>query len=163
MGADSFLAADDVRMLDTQGKLWLDGERVVGASGNLHVINLLRHGFAFPEQKEGVSDEAYMRFTFPAAFRAFLKEHAPEGERVDIGALIGWRGRLWQLDSDFCVCEAPHFDAIGSGGEVARAALDVALRFPGAPLKQLGLALETAARYVVPVSGPFEFLAEPAP
>jgi len=166
MGADSFCSAGERIEPIAQVKLWAAGDMVIGAAGNLRTCNLFRYGFKFPE-RAGETDEIYMHITVPHALRQYLQEHQPiesNGASEDCGleALIGWKGKIWQLASDFCVTSSRHgYDAVGRGSAVCRAALDATARHSDLTGSAILLeAMRLTARHVVSVQAPFYMQAE---
>lgn len=151
---------------DTREKVWIVGDKVIGAAGNVRPILVFRYGFQFPDQPEGQDDDTYMRFTFPQALRTHMQEHThvglnEDGELLGFSLLIGWRGRLWQVSGDLCVTEsACGYTAIGSGAMVGLGALHVS-RLQGGPYAALRVAAEAAALLAEAVRGPFTHLEEP--
>lgn len=166
MGGDSHIADGDRVLRDTSGKVWKTPDMVIGASGSLNAADAVRYGFAFPDPAEE-SEDRYMRLTVPSALGVFLgerglmREDESKNSRVDLNLLIGWRGRLWEIDQDLTTVETLEpFGAIGSGGTVARTAL-ACLKDLLPPRERLDQALGLAARYAKNVSGPFAVLEGP--
>lgn len=163
MGADSFIQEGNRLLCDTQSKLWRLGDMVMGGSGRLLVADAIQYGFRLPPVPEGQSEDAYMRLTLPDTLRGYLQErglmYTPEGENLETceaSLLIGWRGRIWEVDGNLSVCETVEpYNAIGSGGDIARTALHC---LPGSPRERLAGALEAAAQFSVTVSAPFTYL-----
>ncbi|GGL15775.1 hypothetical protein [Deinococcus radiotolerans] len=165
MLGDTFTGFNHVKGRDTREKVWQAGDKVLGGAGNVRSILAFRYGFEFPLVPEGQSDDAYMRFTFPAALREFLKEHVHvaitnDSEDGNLALLIGWRGRIWCMADDFSITEEVcGWNAIGSGCEVALGALWVTRDLPaGRRLQAAGFAAE---EYVSSVRGPFTVVVEP--
>lgn len=165
MIGDAFTGFHHVVGRDTREKVWQSGDKVLGAAGNVRPILAFRYGFEFPPVPDGQSDDTYMRLTFPAALREYLKEHVhvsttENGEDSNLSLLIGWRGRIWCMSDDFSITEeACGWNAIGSGCEVALGALWVTRDLPAS--RRLQAAGFAAAEYVSSVRGPFTVVVEP--
>lgn len=166
MLADSFTGYDNRQIQDTRKKIWITEDKVIGCAGNLRPALAFRYGFEWPQQEFGQDDDEYMRYAFPSALRDFLQENIPndthEGtDNSNLYALIGWRGRIWSLFSDYSVVETSEsYDAIGSGAEVALGALTT-LSPELSPTDRLQDAAVAAAKFIDSVCGPFTVLVEP--
>lgn len=157
MAADSEYEDGNRKIRDTRPKLFRVGELLIGASGDLRVALAVHYADWLPPYAGG-DEDAYMRLAVLDALRALLKEREllTDEESPSFGLLVGWRGRLWEIDPHFTATAPPAgFAAIGSGGAPAWGALYSrrALALPEA----LKMALEAAAEYGACVSPPFHF------
>ena len=168
MGADSAGVSGTEMHVLTTAKVFRNGPYLIGASGSFRFIQLLRWRFQPPLQPEGMDTERFLNTVFVDALRDCLKESGwltQDKDRENGGGyfLLGYRGHLYCVESDFQVneSEAP-FKAIGCGGEVARGALhamtNTPLPFTPAPHVIVRRALEAAEALSSGVRRPFHIL-----
>lgn len=140
-------------------KVFRNGPFVMGFTSSFRFGQTLHHKFSAPPPPSKAGDlTRYMVCDFVDALREALKAAgvAKVSEGVEEGgcALIGVRGRLFQVDSDFQVGEARDgFDAVGCGAPYALGALH-ALR-TARPEQRIRRALAAAERHSGGVRGPF--------
>ena len=147
-------------------KVFTNGSMVFGFTASFRMGQLLRHALTVPDHDPRVPVEKYMATTFIDAVRACLKSHgwASKKDENEIGGdfLVGYRGRLFSIESDYQVGESVDgYAATGCAHDVARGAL---FATPGlAARPRVLLALEAAERCSAGVRGPFHVLASPRP
>lgn len=151
-------------------KVFHIGPFVVGFTSSFRMGQLLRFALVPPVHPPEVDIYRYMTVDFINAVRDCLKTGGwakKDGEKESGGVfLVGYRGRLFEIDSDYQVGEGlDGYMAVGSGDQVALGALYATQKLP--PLVRIRLALEAAERWNAGVRGPFvievlEAEAEPA-
>jgi ATP-dependent protease HslVU (ClpYQ) peptidase subunit len=165
MGGDSAFSDRSFSLVTRANqKVFRNGAFLIGVCGSARVLDVLRYSFEPPKHARGMDVARYMRTAFVDEVRkslkaagAMRKEH--ELEDVESAFLVGYRGRLFQVEPDFQVGEAiDDFSAIGSGGDVALGALTVTQGTP--PRKRVLAALQAAERYNAGVRRPFYVLEE---
>jgi ATP-dependent protease HslVU (ClpYQ) peptidase subunit len=68
--------------------------------------------------------------------------------------LVGYKGKLYQIDNDYQVARfSEKYITVGSGEQYALAAMYAARNLP--PRKRIMTALRTAAKFNIGVTGPF--------
>lgn len=158
MGGDSAGVAGWALTVRADQKVFRSGAMVFGFAGSFRMGQLLRHAFRIPDHDPRVAVEKYMAVTFVDAVRECLKSHG-WAERVNEQErgghfLVGYRGRLFSVQSDYQVGETVDgFDAIGCGEDFARGALFATPHLRGQ--ERLELALRSAERQSAGVRGPF--------
>lgn len=172
MGGDSgtFFGWDVT--VQPQGKIFRTGEFVMGASGLTRLAQLLRYRFSPPKMTEGENLDSYMATTFVDSLRSCLKDSGcaelekSYTESTDGSFLVGFRGRLFRVTSNYAFAEdACGYDAIGCGGDFAKGVL-FALGPPTSDLpadQLIRRALECAERHSGGVRGPFTILSTADP
>ncbi len=146
-------------------KVFKNGKMIAGYSGSFRFGQLLEYVFEVPPQPKDVDDMKYMCLTFVDALREVLKDRGQARIRDNVestgwgSALIGYRGVLYELDSDFQVRPKP-YASTGSGYIAALGVLNHLHRTAPKmnPNKMLEHALTTAADLTGSVSGPFNFV-----
>lgn len=129
----------------------LGPEMIVGACGDARWADEWRRIEPLPSGR--VPAEIYLRECLIPLVQAGAKSaRGSNGE-----ALIGFRGRLFVVDTSFAVSALLHnFWAIGSGDLVARGALFATVGKP--PRKRAVVALEAAKALVAFIDGPWGFV-----
>jgi ATP-dependent protease HslVU (ClpYQ) peptidase subunit len=137
-----------------------DLRMIFGCCGSIRMTQLLHYVFApaLPAAEEEL--EHYMTSTFIEAVRCCFKDggFARKEEEQEKGGyfLVGVRGRLFQIESDYQVGESlDGYATLGSGDEVARGALFVTRHLDLPPEQRLTLALEAAQHHITSVRAPF--------
>lgn len=133
---------------------------LVGGAGTFRYLQIVRY-HADMELSEGDAEQVLVSEFIPA-LRETAKTHGwaqvenAQETSGDSGLLVGFRGRLFNIDS--CYGVAPYirgFDCIGSGGSVALGAM-AALRGQAQTAEECILrALEITSEYVMGICPPF--------
>ena len=141
-------------------KVFRNGEFVFGVSGSGRLIWLLQYAFTPPVHHPDVPLDKYMATSFVDAVRECFKgagvaEKKNEVESFESVFLVGYRGRLFTLQSDYWgVEETNNFASIGCGGQIALGAMYATPDLP--PEQRIRKALEAAERFSAGVRGPFQ-------
>lgn len=121
MGADS-LASDSWQAFSlNQPKIWKHGEMLIGCTGSVRFLDLLRYGLTLPEHVDDVDPHEYMVVSVIPILRKLFLDNGfltknNEREKGDGLALIGYRQRLFVVEENFAVTESTRsFAAVGSG------------------------------------------------
>lgn len=166
MGADS--AGSDGHRISTYKapKVWRHecraGVFLFGVAGSYLPMQVIRHNFDPPRVVEGQDLDEYMVSEFVPALRESLRQAGCDGKdgaeaSMGIGnVLVGFRGRLFEIQSNFTVLESSKgFMAIGSGTDYAMGCLygNEASSLDG--VERIRQALVCAESFVTTVRGPF--------
>lgn len=157
MGGDSAGVSGWDMTVRADEKVFTIGPMVVGFTTSFRMGQLLRYRLKLPDHPDGMADHEYLSTQFVDAVRTCLKEGGyarVDSNREEGGTfLVGYRGAIWQVASDFQVgrsqCE---FDACGCGADYAIGALAI---LKGRPRQRTERALEVAAQFSAGVRGPF--------
>jgi len=149
----------DVR-IRTDEKVFINGPMIFGFTSSFRMGQLLRYSLTIPEQLPSqVDDYKFMCTTFIDAVRTCLKSggyaSVKNGEETGGFFLVGYRGKLYRVESDFQVGKSlMTFDACGCGENYALGALaggETTLTTK----ERIERALEIAAKFSAGVSAPF--------
>jgi ATP-dependent protease HslVU (ClpYQ) peptidase subunit len=161
VGGDSALSCVETHELIAcvNQKVFRVGDFLIGVSGSARVGDVLRYRLVPPKPPRRMDPARYMRTDFMDAVRETLRKngtmallHAVESCEATI--LIGYRGRLFIIESDLHIHEAiDDYAAVGSGGSVANGALSVSRGVPAR--KRILAALAASERYTTSVRRPF--------
>jgi ATP-dependent protease HslVU (ClpYQ) peptidase subunit len=158
IGADAAAVQGWTRRQSRVCKVFRRGPFLMGYTTSFRMGQLLEHHLEVPKQHADQSDMSYLVTNFIESVRALLKEkgftkiesNSEKGGQF----LVGYRGRLYSIESDFQVgVLADDFDAIGSGSDFALGALRALERMP--PVPRIKRALAVAAHFNMGVCGPF--------
>lgn len=153
IGADSSVSAGNTQYaISNNKKLFIDKDMIFGMAGEYAVCQEFQYRFASPDCDADRDPLEYMLNSFAPALREhFATVFSGDNEFYII---IGFRGRLFQLDKNYTVIETPlNFDTIGSGEDVARGVLFATPDLP--PQKRIKLALAAAEKFTCFVRKPF--------
>lgn len=139
------------------------GEMIMGYTSSFRFGQLLEHSLNIPIQPKDMDDHKYMVTEFMDAMRKCLKNggYARKKDEEEVGgtALIGYHGKLWQMECDFQIALSPVIgDSVGSGVYCAMGALHVMAGLNLSPDKKVKQALSAAEAFIVTVKGPFKII-----
>lgn len=167
IGGDSLVASGWTKNKLAYPKVIRKAPFVLGFAGSVRVGNIITHSFN-PEKSPPKSVKAlrkYMCTYFVDSLREALEEAGAKKinnnvEGTDNGWLmIGINGRIFQVATDFSVCEmATPYDAIGCGEDFALGAMAAAYKLKTDPKEIATLGLESASKHSAFVEGPFTIL-----
>ena len=161
MAADSAGVAGLSLHLRRDPKIYRVGSQMlIGFTSSFRMGQLLGYSLTLPEHRDNTPVERYMTTAFIDAVRTCLKNGgwAKKEHEVESGGqfLVGYRGRLFEVDSDFQVGESlQNYAAVGSGFEIALGSLHSTKAMTAR--KRLSLALDSAERFSAGVRRPFRF------
>jgi len=148
----------------TDEKVFINGPMIFGFTSSFRMGQLLRYSLTVPEQLPSQTDDyKFMCTTFINAVRTCLKDggyaEVKNGEERGGFFLVGYRGKLYRVESDFQVGKSlTTYDACGCGEDYALGAMaagDVGL----SAQERIERALAIAAKFSAGVSAPFFVLA----
>jgi ATP-dependent protease HslVU (ClpYQ) peptidase subunit len=165
MGGDSAASRDDDIVRRVNPKVFWNNGFLIGYSGSFRVGQLLQYAFCPPFHAEDQPDMEFLVVEFVDALRQLMKERGTlmkeeEGEAHDAEFIIGYRGKIYVVESDFHVgAPLTPYAACGSGAAYAMGALhaihkNVELR----PQEKIEAALSAAAEFCTGVRSPFTIL-----
>ncbi len=158
IGVDSAAVSGWTRRETRLSKVFRRGPFLIGYTTSFRMGQLLEHDLEVPKRAPELGDMAYLVTHFIEHVRMLLKNKgfAKIESNSESGGqfLVGYRGRLYSVDSDFQVGEsADGFDAVGSGADVALGAMAALDKLP--PAARIRRALAIAARFNMGVMPPF--------
>ncbi len=164
IGGDSAGVSGYHLVVRADPKVFTNGDFVMGYTSSFRMGQLLAHRFQPPKRHADQDVYAYMVTSFVDALRQCFKDGGyagKDGEREQGGTfLIGYEGRLFQIEDDYQVGESiDGYAACGCGSQVALGALY--LTSPGNPKDRLYAALKAAEHFNAGVRAPFKIV-EPA-
>jgi len=139
-------------------KVFRNGEFTIGYTSSFRMGQLLAHAFQPPKRHADQDVFAYMVTSFVNALRDCFKDGGYAGkqnEREEGGTfLVGYEGRLFEIESDYQVGEAlDGYAACGCGRSIAMGALCVTKG--DRPAERVRVALEASEHHNAGVRGPF--------
>lgn len=162
---------------DTYGSSWASGtyvdnpksfandEFIIGCTSTFRIIDLLRYKLVIPKVHPDNHDDPdkFMRTIFIDNVKECLANngHLETKNGVVAGGnfLVGYRGKIYEVQQDFSVLNTPDYGvSVGSGENAARGSLYTTRNMKLSPKKRIELALESAEAVVPSVRGPFEYL-----
>ncbi len=162
IGGDSAGVAGYSLTVRADPKVFVNKGFAMGFTSSFRMGQLLRFKFTPPPVPENKDPFAYMVTDFVEAVRTCLKTGGylkKENERESGGNfLVGWRGVLYEVDSDMQVGMAgEQFAAVGCGHDLAKGALAALLttRLRSRPIVAINQALQIAEDHSAGVRGPF--------
>ncbi len=159
IGGDSAGIAGLDQTIRADAKVFTRGEFAFGFTTSFRMGQILRYSFKIPPISEGKDIYEYMVTDFIDAVRKALKDGGyarKESEEEKGGTfLVGVRGRLFKIDSDYQVGESVKpYDACGCGESYALGAF-YAQKSLVDPKKSVIAALEAATEFSAGVKPPY--------
>lgn len=165
IGADSAGVGGLNLTIRKDRKVFRNGDFIIGGTSSFRMLQLLHHKFVPPTYDPAIDVEKFMVTTFVDAVRQCFKDggYATKSSEQEWGGdfLVGFRGRLWNIGSDYQVGEPlSDYDAVGCGLDIARGVLYATPDMQSE--KRLELALKASEAHSAGVRGPFYIEALPS-
>jgi ATP-dependent protease HslVU (ClpYQ) peptidase subunit len=159
LGGDSAGVAGYSMQTRSDPKVFVNNDFVIGFTSSFRMGQILQYNFTPPSPYEGEDGLEYMIRRFVPAVKQALKDGgwATTDDGRDLGGtfLVGWRGVLYYIDSDYQVARMVHdFAACGCGEDMALGSLYSTPKTMK-PEDRLVLALSAAAEFSAGVRPPF--------
>jgi len=160
IGGDSAGVAGFDLTVRADPKVFQNGEFLFGFTSSFRMGQLLRYSFSPPVMAEGQNVYGFMCTTFVNAVRDCLKAGGFATKDKDVESagtfLVGFRGRLFSVQSDYQVGESlDGYDACGCGNQIACGALFATKDMNLSAVDRMALALGAAERHSAGVRRPF--------
>ena len=161
IGGDSAVSDGDQVQIMSDKKVWSKGQFLFGYAGDLRTGQVVKYRMKIPPIN-GKKPMEYMVTSFTDAMRKSLKKAGAareenKEEENNNQFLIGFKGRLFEIDPSYGVCEmTDEYVAIGSGSEYAFGSLHTTIGLK--PEDRILKALEAAAHFNAGVSPPFHIV-----
>jgi ATP-dependent protease HslVU (ClpYQ) peptidase subunit len=139
-------------------KVFINGEFIFGFTTSFRMGQLLRYSLDPPERYPKIDVYKFMVNDFINAVRKCLKDggYAQKDKEEELGGtfLVGYQGRLFEIEDDYQVAEVfENYASCGCGFDLALGSL---FSTEGQePEKRVRMALEAAAKFSAGVSPPF--------
>ncbi len=161
MGVDAAAVQGWTRRTSKSTKVFKRGPFLIGFTTSFRMGQLLEHHLTVPPKKDDEDDVAYLVTTFVERVRTLLKDKGftkiEQNNEKGGQFLVGYRGRLYTVESDFQLNETHEpYQAVGSGADFALGAMMALDALP--PAKRLKRALQVAAHFNMGVAPPFTFM-----
>lgn len=154
----------------TDKKVFMVGDIMIGICGSFRMRDILQYHVTFPSYNPKIyTPLEYANHEIAEKAREVFKSrgltHVENNEEcIDGSFIVGFRKKLFEIESDFQVgeVETPYV-AIGSGGDIAAGSLYTTQRLDLPAVDRLQLALNAAAYGNAFVRGPFYISSLEAP
>lgn len=148
-------------------KVFKNGDFLLGCTTSFRMIQLLHYSWEPPKMSLDLSDDTYIfKNVVNSIMKCFKDNEFGHKKDVEFEAgnfLLGWKGRLFEVQPNMSLLESGDFASVGSGSYHAVASMST--------LSQLGqlandvegcmaLALRVAARRTTSVSEEYDYLVE---
>jgi len=162
MGADSYGSDGYSGTYVANPKCLRNGQLIICCTSTFRIIDLLEHALVIPKvhSDEQTNPDKFIRTHFISAVRACLTKngHLKIVNSVESGGnfLIGYRGKVYDVQSDFSVINVPEMGgSVGCGALPARGSLWTTKDLKMKPAARVLTALEAAVECTSGVKGPF--------
>lgn len=163
MGGDSAGVSGYSLFVRADEKVFINEGYIMGFTTSFRMGQLLRYGFTPPKFYGDTDLYNFMVTTFINKVRKCLKVggFAQEKNKAEKGGtfLVGFKGRLFIIDSDYQVGEMiDNFVSVGCGADIALGSLYSTKNSPLKSEDRIKLALESAEQFNAGVRKPFVIL-----
>lgn len=141
----------------SEPKVFINKGVIIGYTTSFRMGQLLQYSLSIPKQSSKKTDSEYLVTDFINAVRkCFKKNEWGNGDKGSCGYfLVGYKGKLYSIESDYQVIRTTHgYNACGIGEQYALGAL-FATKEEKDPKKRIITALEAAANSNAGVMAPF--------
>ena len=155
IGADSLGSNGFTKEVRKEGKVFENGDFLIGGTSSFRMLNLLRWKFNPPTAKDGDDLHRFMCTDFTEAVRALFIDNGyctGDSDWESGEFLVGIKGKLFKIGEDFQVAEYK-YTACGSGEYHALGCMYYVDKTK--PKKAIKKALSAAENFVVSVQRPF--------
>lgn len=171
-GGISYLAADSLvvsvpsqyhsrvnQTVRKEPKVFKKNGMLIGASGDVRMMQILRYIFEIPAYTPGRDKVEYLVADFIKALQTCLKQENFSEEDLDGNILLILEGEIFTISESYVVCNTlDNYNAIGKSSDVARGALYATARLGLPSQGRLLLALEATEHHTCVVSSPFLYI-----
>lgn len=167
LGGDSALTYTDSGSIVVvrDPKVFARGPLVIGTSNDARILQLVGHSFDPPEHADGVDDMRYVVVDLVAGLKSLLRKNRllkkgkEEGDSHEAQHLVGYRGAVYLIDTDFQAQRATcGWAAIGSGADIALGSLHTSARRGMSPKERVMAALRASEAHNAHVRRPFHVI-----
>lgn len=160
MGGDSAGVGGYSLMQRRDAKVFINGDFIIGYTTSFRMGQLLRFKFVPPKLPDGMDVYKFMCTDFIDSVRLVLKEggFATVNDNVEAGGtfLVGFKGRLFEVQDDFQVAEGLiNYAACGCGEDIALGSLYSTTHLIRTPEERVMIALKAAGKFSAGVCDPF--------
>ncbi len=126
LASDSSIESSIIKATDYDGKIWADGEYVIGAAGELRTLQVVKHFFNLPEFKSYFSydiEKFLVREVIPP-LKEVLREHevlevSKKVTSSSLSLVVGWDKYICLIEENFTVF-IPSSKRIATGSGMAQ-------------------------------------------
>lgn len=166
LGGDSALTDSDTGSLSVlrDPKVFVRSGCLVGTASSMRILQLVGHVFVPPPQAPELDDVQHMVVGFVGELKAFLEKNGclkrdGDCDSHDAQHLVGYRGSLYGIDSDFQAHRvACGWAAIGSGADIALGSMHTTSKLRMSPKDRVMAALRAAEAHNAHVRRPFHVI-----
>lgn len=156
MASDLLGSNKHTKALRKDGKVFVKNNILFGGTSSYRMIQLLQYSLVIPEHLSTQSVDEYLRTSFIDAIRDLFKKNGyasiDNNEETGGTFLIGYRGRLFTVFSDYQVAENDSdYSSVGSGSDIALGAMFATEDLP--PADRLTIAITAASEFNPYVAG----------
>jgi len=144
-------------------KVFINGEFVFGYASSFRMGQILEHMFSPPVPYENENGMAYMVKRFIPGVKDALKaggyQHYDNGPEMGGTFLVGYRGTLYEVESDYQVVRVRQsYAACGCGRDLILGSLHATEQYDLTPKDRIAMALDAAVAFSAGVRGPYTVL-----
>lgn len=108
-------------------KVFKNGDFLIGYTSSFRMGQILQYNWSQPPRLEGVTDREYLQIDVIESMRECFNNYGfgefKDGEHQGGTFLIGYKGELYEMQSNFSILKNESFAAVGSGQYHAEAVL----------------------------------------
>lgn len=162
IGGDSAGVSELSLRVVAQSKVFINKDFIFGFAGSFRLGQILQYSLNPPKHVATKSDMAYLVNEFLDSVRLCFHSKGvldkPENTGVQGSFLLGYRGKLYEVDSDFQVIKiAVNYASIGCGSDLALGAMHVLSDITD-PVERITKSLNAAEYFSAGVIKPYQIL-----
>lgn len=159
MGGDRGYSDSDVIVSSQSPKIFDKGNYLLGFAGNAGLGQNVAYTFDAPTHRPTTNTYKYIYNFFIPALRDHLKDILPEKDEAHTSFILGYQGKVFEIDTGDFQCVEYTELAIGSGSGYAYGSLHTTKQIPVVtPDMRIQWAIEAAIEYSPTCVGPIDIL-----
>ena len=124
MAGDKLGSNGYTKSISERSKVFINGDFLMGYTTSFRMGQLLEFSWNPPEKMGSMSDDKFFYFTVINSIKSLFKEDGFSGKSEEGGTfLIGYKGKLYKVQSDYAVFEVTNYTACGCGEDEAETVL----------------------------------------
>jgi ATP-dependent protease HslVU (ClpYQ) peptidase subunit len=163
LGGDSAGTAGYDYVIRKDKKVFRKSQMIFGFTSSFRMGQLIQTSLAIPKHVAKLSDFVYLTTVFIDSVMTCFKEKAfaeiKDNRMVGGQFLVGYRGKIYDIDADFQIgVPALNYEACGCGEVYAKGAMYAQAKDKLAPKAKITCALAAAAEFSHAVRPPWNFV-----
>lgn len=160
MAGDKLGSNGYTKLIVNKPKIFINGSFIVGYTTSFRMGQLLEYTWNPPEKLESQTVDYYIYKVVVDSIKTVLKDDGFATDTQGGNFLLGYNGRLFEIQDDYSVFEVTGYSAVGCGEQEAKAVLYTLYKVKADMSKEamLSLAIEASSITKTGVSSSYDYI-----